>query len=767
MAAASTISTVEKTLACHQVLSTYLLDDEIDFELELRGVSVVGATREQKEALFEEHCDTDAPLDRLSAINLKRENEVLMLKTAELRQLAKDAEDKRITRQNGQQKLNRLGTLYCYTIARLNRVMFRDPALYSDFQEINERVWYAYQALEGIFTSIRFPVPYDSDEAEETRERREKRRKSRLERKEYEDTIKSRSEATKQEEKKDKKLLEREKPRITVKKQYREVKQYASDTSDSESSRSSSTSSTSDSDSDAGAKKKKKHSKKKSKKHRKSKKNKRKKKKHRRSSSSSSSEDEASRPRTRMNPVTRFPHRFGKDEDLHNFLDDVEGAADNHDIGDEELLRGVGALLTGQAKIWYRAKRNWFTTWDQFKREIKNAFEPGEDDDATLEKLHSLTQAPDETFIVYEARGDQLFHRLTTPLSDKERFRILWKGLHLFYRSRIPSSSVSSLRELRKTCKALEVDKKAIQKLENEAKTRDRRRAEKHEKKERKHAKAAAAEVDSSSSEAEAAAVQTSCSPAVQCWRCGEYGHFSLHCKTKIFCIGCGMKDTLAERCKNCAKAMASGKWTQNKINSGHSSRFGQERLPRSNPVERYNQTIETVIVCYLQQEDRPHREWDKYLSEIKCALNTSVSHVTGHTPHLVVFGNELLLDGRERCFDDTVEDPEVEVPDTDLLPRQEIISEVQELLKKALVKYASRYNLRRRDFSYNPGDPVLKMKFVKSDKALGFAKKLAAPYEGPYKVKQKIGRVSYMLEDSEGQELGPFHVDQLKKFNS
>lgn len=184
---------------------------------------------------------------------------------------------------------------------------------------------------------------------------------------------------------------------------------------------------------------------------------------------------------------------------------------------------------------------------------------------------------------------------------------------------------------------------------------------------------------------------------------------------------------------------------------------------PRSNPTERTNQTLESIICCYIQED---HRDWDKWIPEVECALNTSTSHVTGYSPHHVVFGTDLILDGRQHTLDPATDDPVVLDPqgseEKEEL-RKKRIEEIREKLKQAHHRNALRYNLRRREQSYAPGSMVWRRNFVKSSKADRFSKKLAPAFVGPYKIKAKIGKVSYMLEDSKGKEDGPWHTDQLK----
>lgn len=61
---------------------------------------------------------------------------------------------------------------------------------------------------------------------------------------------------------------------------------------------------------------------------------------------------------------------------------------------------------------------------------------------------------------------------------------------------------------------------------------------------------------------------------------------------------------------------------------------------PQSNPTERANKTLETMIRCYTSDN---HKLWDKNLSKIACAIRTQVHESTGCSPYFIVFGREFL----------------------------------------------------------------------------------------------------------------------------
>ena len=189
---------------------------------------------------------------------------------------------------------------------------------------------------------------------------------------------------------------------------------------------------------------------------------------------------------------------------------------------------------------------------------------------------------------------------------------------------------------------------------------------------------------------------------------------------------------------------------------------------PRHNPTERTNQTIEIMICSYLRENQK---KWDALLPELQYALRAGVSAATGYSPHRLLFGKELFLDGRHHLFQGLPRDAEGMPHAEDRTDYSKTFEKMEQLrddvcqrLKDSQDKSANRYNLRRRELSFSAGDKVWRRSFVKSDKAKGFSKKLAPKWLGPYTVRRRVGRVSYLLEADGGEEVGPWHVEQLKR---
>lgn len=135
---------------------------------------------------------------------------------------------------------------------------------------------------------------------------------------------------------------------------------------------------------------------------------------------------------------------------------------------------------------------------------------------------------------------------------------------------------------------------------------------------------------------------------------------------------------------------------------------------PQANPTERVNRVIKTMLIAYVSEN---HREWDKYLPKVACALRSARHETTGLSPYFVNFGKEMTLLGTEHR--DNVEEVPTEV---DHVKRATCFSklyrDVQGRLQKAYEKSKNRYNLRHRPLTFYPNQVVWRKNFVLSDAA-------------------------------------------------
>lgn len=183
---------------------------------------------------------------------------------------------------------------------------------------------------------------------------------------------------------------------------------------------------------------------------------------------------------------------------------------------------------------------------------------------------------------------------------------------------------------------------------------------------------------------------------------------------------------------------------------------------PQANPTERTNKTLETMIRCYVADN---HREWDKNLAKLSCAIRTQVHESTRRTPYFVVFGRE--MPSNVHRPDDT--EPVSFGIDKNELARdrseafKKLYAEVKLRLERASEKNKRYYDLRHRDVTYKVGSRVYKRNFVLSDAAKFFSSKLAPKYEGPFIVSKKLSPWTYELKDMNGKFRGAWHAKDLK----
>lgn len=190
---------------------------------------------------------------------------------------------------------------------------------------------------------------------------------------------------------------------------------------------------------------------------------------------------------------------------------------------------------------------------------------------------------------------------------------------------------------------------------------------------------------------------------------------------------------------------------------------------PQSNPVERANRVVKTMISQFVKEN---HRSWDLHLGEFQFAINTAVHDSTGHTPAMLTFGRELKVPRAVRG--PTVELVPADEPEPTL---EEVhakrVSEFRRIyatahknLRIAHGKQARYYNLRRREVKYEIGDRVLRRIHVLSSAADAVVGKLAPKFDGPCEITGKRGVNMYDVKDLKTQTAHVVHDKDLKSYH-
>jgi hypothetical protein len=178
----------------------------------------------------------------------------------------------------------------------------------------------------------------------------------------------------------------------------------------------------------------------------------------------------------------------------------------------------------------------------------------------------------------------------------------------------------------------------------------------------------------------------------------------------------------------------------------------------QANMTERYNRTIKTMMVSYIER----CKDWDSNLHEIAFAQRTAVNDSTQFTPAYLVNGREL------RCpIDNLINTP---VLNRELETLKERMALVHELAREN-IRFSQEVSLRSyvnkskfREFKV--GDEVMNKTHFLSNASKGFSAKLAPRYDGPYRITDKVSSNVYdIVNITTGQVIKKVHINDLTPF--
>ncbi|KAJ8950550.1 hypothetical protein NQ318_015682 [Aromia moschata] len=193
---------------------------------------------------------------------------------------------------------------------------------------------------------------------------------------------------------------------------------------------------------------------------------------------------------------------------------------------------------------------------------------------------------------------------------------------------------------------------------------------------------------------------------------------------------------------------------------------FNAKFHPQTNPVERCNATIGAAIRSYVNDNQQ---DWDLEIHRVAHAIRTATHEVTGFPPTFLNFGRKVPISGDYYGQVNSTEGIQLAPGDRnnyseDLANLPELYRTVKQRLHESYQKSRQRYNLRRREVTYEVGDKVWKRNKVLSNAANNFSAKLAPKYV-LCTVRQRLSKVVYALNYENGKDAGSWHVSDMKPY--
>lgn len=251
-------------------------------------------------------------------------------------------------------------------------------------------------------------------------------------------------------------------------------------------------------------------------------------------------------PIRKLVPIHQWGLKFsgGTNMSVNAFLERVSELKDARNATDIDLWRYAIDFFEGDALIWYRANKEYANSWEELVILMKRTFQRPFYQEELLGEIKARTQGSEESVLIFIAVMQNMFKRLPVKINELEQVQIVLKNLQPYYQRAVCRDLFSSLPDLVNVLRIVERTKINCDNFQQPKALRNVLEPDLAYKSEDAIFEVKDIEV------AEERSV-----PAVskRCWNCRENGHVFRECsipKQRLFCYKCGRFGVTTKDCE-------------------------------------------------------------------------------------------------------------------------------------------------------------------------------------------------------------------------
>lgn len=238
---------------------------------------------------------------------------------------------------------------------------------------------------------------------------------------------------------------------------------------------------------------------------------------------------------------------------LSAFLENIEELCLSRNVSKDMLFNSASDLFMGKALLWFRSIRGQVANWEQLVNELRAQFQPPNFNEKLFQEIRSRTQGSTESIGMYIAIMTNMFNRLTIPVNEEGRLKILLHNISPFYQSQLGLVQVNSISHLLELGRKLEAKKETLESFVPPPRNRSQLM----------EPDLAYVYSESGSSSLAPTRKVSQIDEIAKCWNCDSPGHRANKCRVeprKRYCFKCGNPGQTVRTCTKCGSRSGNGR---------------------------------------------------------------------------------------------------------------------------------------------------------------------------------------------------------------